>query len=119
MLTPAANFRLFRPIFRSRRSCWFHFLKLFSTTAAILSSACGIDRAYPSAHEALLFDRPYLMSADAPTAADVCAFPFLRFTTSHDPGDDDLFHGVLLDHLPGDFPGLAAWIGRMTAIPLG
>ena|ERR1700754_4081404 len=76
-------------------------------------------RGWQHGFEALLFDRPYLMSADAPTAADVCAFPFLRFTTSHDPGDDDLFHGVLLDHLPGDFPGLAAWIGRMTAIPLG
>jgi maleylpyruvate isomerase len=76
-------------------------------------------RGWQHGFEALLADRPFLMSADAPTAADVCAYPFLRFTTSSDPDDDDLFHGVLLAHLPGDFPNLAAWIDRMAAFPLG
>jgi maleylpyruvate isomerase len=76
-------------------------------------------RGWQHGFEALLADRPFLMSADAPTAADVCAYPFLRFTTSSDPEDDDLFHGVLLTHLPGAFPNLAAWIDRMAAFPLG
>lgn len=76
-------------------------------------------RGWQHGFEALLAGRPFLMSANAPTAADVCAYPFLRFTTSHDPEDDDLFHGVLLTHLPGDFPNLAAWIDRMAALPLG
>jgi maleylpyruvate isomerase len=76
-------------------------------------------RGWQHGFEALLAGRPFLMSANAPTAADVCAYPFLRFTTSSDPDDDDLFHGVLLEHLPGDFPKLAAWIDRMAALPLG
>ena len=66
---------------------------------------------------ALLHGRPYLFG-DAPGAADVCAHPFLRFATSSDPEDDDLFHGVLLEHLalqPGEHPDLAAWIDRVAA----
>jgi glutathione S-transferase len=66
--------------------------------------------------EALLAGRPFLFG-DAPGAADVCAFPFLRFTTTSGPEDDDLFHGVLSEHLPGDFPRLAAWIDRMAEVP--
>ncbi|WCB95765.1 hypothetical protein DSM104299_04515 [Baekduia alba] len=68
--------------------------------------------------EGLLHGRPYLFGTDGPSAADICAYPFLRFTTSSDPDDDDLFHGVLLEHLPGDFPDLAAWIARMARLPL-
>jgi glutathione S-transferase len=68
--------------------------------------------------EGLLAGRRYLFGDDAPTAADICAYPFLRFTTSSDPDDDDRFHGVLLEHLPGDFPNLAAWIERMSALPV-
>jgi glutathione S-transferase len=66
--------------------------------------------------EALLTGRAFLFG-DGPSAADICAYPFLRFTTSSDPDDDDLFHGVLLQHLPGDFPRLAAWIDRMAELP--
>lgn len=68
--------------------------------------------------EALLHGRDFLFTSDAPSAADVCAYPFLRFTTSSDPDDDDLFHGVLIEHLPGDFPNLAAWIARMAGLPV-
>ena len=75
-------------------------------------------RGWQHGFDGLLAGRPYLFSDDAPTAADVCAYPFLRFTTSSDPDDDDLFHGVLLEHLPGDFPNLAAWIERMSALPV-
>jgi maleylpyruvate isomerase len=90
-----------------------------SPDAARIAAYARQLEAWQHGFEALLTDRPFLMSADAPTAADVCAYPFLRFTTSSDPEDDDLFHGVLLDHLPGDFPNLAAWIARMAALPLG
>jgi maleylpyruvate isomerase len=68
--------------------------------------------------EALLADRDFLFMHDAPTTADICAYPFLRFTTSADPDDDDLFHGVLIEHLPGAFPLLAAWIERMARLPM-
>ena len=74
-------------------------------------------RAWQHGFDALLHGRPYLFG-DAPGAADVCAYPFLRFATSSDPGDDDLFHGVLIDHLrSGDHPRLAAWIDRMSSLP--
>ena len=69
--------------------------------------------------DALLHGRPYLFG-DAPGAADVCAYPFLRFATSSDPDDDDLFHGVLLEQLalrPGEHRRLAAWIDRMAELP--
>lgn len=69
--------------------------------------------------DALLTGRPYLFG-DAPGAADVCAYPFLRFTTSSDPEDDDLFHGVLIEHLrrdAGRHRRLAAWIERMAEVP--
>jgi maleylacetoacetate isomerase len=75
-------------------------------------------RAWQHGFEALLTGRAHLFGDDGPTAADICAYPFLRFTTSSDPDDDDLFHGVLLEHLPGDFPNLAAWIERMGRLPV-
>jgi glutathione S-transferase len=76
-------------------------------------------RGWQHGFDALLHGRPYLFG-DAPGAADVCAYPFLRFATSSDPEDDDLFHGVLLEHLalrPGERPRLAAWIDRMAELP--
>jgi glutathione S-transferase len=66
--------------------------------------------------EALLAGRDFLLGAEV-SLADVTAAPFLRFTTSGDPDDDDLFHGVLLELLPGDLPRMAAWIDRMAALP--
>jgi glutathione S-transferase len=76
-------------------------------------------RGWHHGFSALLHGRPYLFG-DAPGAADLCAYPFLRFATSSDPDDDDLFHGVLLEHLalaPGEHPALAAWIARMAELP--
>jgi maleylpyruvate isomerase len=78
-------------------------------------------RGWQHGFDALLADRPYLFGA-TPGAADICAYPFLRFTTSADPADDDLFHGVLIEQLGRDAAQhrrLAAWIDRMAAIPLG
>ena len=71
-------------------------------------------RAYQHGFEALLHGRDYLFG-DALGAADICAYPFLKFTAGIDAGDDDLFHGVLHGHLPGHFPRLLAWIDRVAA----
>lgn len=66
--------------------------------------------------DALLQDRAFLFG-DAPSLADVTAYPFLKFTTA--PEDDDLFHGVLCEHLPGEYPSLEAWLDRCSALPRG
>jgi glutathione S-transferase len=68
--------------------------------------------------EALLDGRDFLLG-DTFGAADVCAFPFLRYGVSHDPADDELFHRVLAEHLPiaGRLPGLEAWVRRVDALP--
>jgi maleylpyruvate isomerase len=87
-------------------------------TARIAAWAAQL-RGWQHGFAALLHGRPYLFG-DAPGAADVCAYPFLRFATSRDPDDDDLFHGVLLEHLAlrdGRHPALAGWIARMAELP--
>jgi glutathione S-transferase len=71
-------------------------------------------RAWQVGFDALLTDRPFLFG-DRPGAADVCAYPFLRFTTTSDPDDDDLFHGILVETLSDTQPSrLTAWIERMS-----
>jgi maleylpyruvate isomerase len=77
-------------------------------------------RGWQHGFDALLTGRPYLFG-DAPGAADIAAYPFLRFAIAADPDDDDLFHGVLIEHLapaPGEHPRLRAWIDRMHNCPL-
>jgi glutathione S-transferase len=69
--------------------------------------------AWQQGFEALLHDRDFLFG-DRLSAADVCAYPFLRFSTTSDPADDDLFHGILKDSLPA-LPRLSAWIDRMAS----
>jgi len=71
-------------------------------------------RAYQHGFEALLVGRDFLFG-DVPSLADMTAYPFLKFTTA--PEDDDLFHGVLCEQLPGELPRLAAWIERCAALP--
>jgi glutathione S-transferase len=73
-------------------------------------------RGWQHGFDGLLYGRDYLFG-DTPGAADICAYPFLRFTISADPDDDDLFHGVLIEHLEPT-PRLAEWIERMAATPL-
>jgi glutathione S-transferase len=53
------------------------------------------------------------------TAADLCAFPFLKFATLHDPADSEPFHLILRDRQRDgrDRPRLAAWIARVDALP--
>jgi glutathione S-transferase len=68
--------------------------------------------------EAMLDGRDHLMG-DAFGAADVCAFPFLKYGVLRDSDDDELFHRVLMDHLPieGAFPAVEAWIRRVDERP--
>jgi maleylpyruvate isomerase len=68
--------------------------------------------------EGMLEEDDYLIG-DSLTAADVCAFPFLKFATVHDPEDDELFHLILRDKQRDGRarPRLAAWIARIDALP--
>jgi glutathione S-transferase len=68
--------------------------------------------------ERMLTSRDYLMG-DELTAADLCAFPFLKYATLHDPADDELFHLILRDRQRDgrQRPRLAAWIDRVGALP--
>jgi glutathione S-transferase len=69
--------------------------------------------------EDMLDGRDWLMG-EAFGAADVCAFPFLKYGVLEPQRDDrDPFHRVLADHLPveGAFPALEAWIRRVDARP--
>jgi glutathione S-transferase len=65
----------------------------------------------------LLDGRPYLYG-DELTAADLLAFPFLKYAAHIDPADDERFHQVLHEGQPlADHPRIAAWIDRIDALP--
>jgi hypothetical protein len=51
--------------------------------------------------------------------ADVVAFPFLKYATIWDEGDEHRFHEILRDAMPldGGYPRLEAWITRIDALP--
>jgi glutathione S-transferase len=68
--------------------------------------------------EQMLSGTGYLFG-DQLTAADICAFPFLKFATLHDPEDSELFHLILRDRQRDGSPRphLAAWIDRVDALP--
>jgi glutathione S-transferase len=76
-------------------------------------------RGFTAMFDGLLAGRDFLFG-DAPGAADLCAYPFLKYAMSSDPDDDDLFHGVLIEHLaPGAaLPNLPGWIDRMASLPM-
>lgn len=68
--------------------------------------------------EALLTGRDYLFG-DELTAADVTAFPFLKYAALWTEGDPDRFHEVLRETMPleGRYPRLEAWIRRLDEQP--
>jgi glutathione S-transferase len=68
--------------------------------------------------EQLLTGGDYLLG-DGLGAADVCAFPFLKYALLRDPTDDEPYHLILEQGLRlGDgFPRLRAWIERVDALP--
>ena len=68
--------------------------------------------------EDMLTGRDYLMGPEL-SAADVCAFPFLKYASVHDPEDQHLFHDILIERMPmtDRHPKHAAWIRRVDARP--
>jgi glutathione S-transferase len=68
--------------------------------------------------EDLLAARDFLFG-DELTAADVIAFPFLKYAGLWDEADPDRFHEILRDtqRLDGRYPRLEAWIHRVDALP--
>jgi glutathione S-transferase len=67
--------------------------------------------------EQMLTGRDYLQGEFS--AADIAAFPFLKYATVREPGDPYLFHQILIDtQRPGrDHPHLVKWIERMDRRP--
>ena len=72
---------------------------------------------YLDLFEQMLTGREYLLGPFS--AADVAAFPFLKYATLHDPDDPYLFHAILVEHQrPGNtHPRLVEWIARMDRRP--
>lgn len=68
--------------------------------------------------ERLLTGRDFLFG-DRPSAADLIAFPFLKYARGRDAADPDLFHRLIDEHQPlgPQHPRLAAWIERIDALP--
>ena len=68
--------------------------------------------------EAMLDGRDYLM-ADALTAADCAAFPFLKYGLWIKDSDDERFHQILARNLAldGVYPHVDAWLRRVSAHP--
>jgi glutathione S-transferase len=68
--------------------------------------------------EDLLAGRGYLFG-DELSAADLIAFPFLKYAVLWEDGDEERFHEVLREtqRLDGRYPRLEAWIHRVDALP--
>lgn len=69
--------------------------------------------------ESLLAGRDFLLGDDL-GIADVTAFPFLKYAVLGLPdGDDELFHRVLVEHLPleAGYVRLGTWVARVDALP--
>jgi maleylpyruvate isomerase len=68
--------------------------------------------------EAMLTGRDHLLGSGL-SAADCCAFPFLKYALARDPADDELFHRVLDEYqrLGDEHPRLADWIRRVDERP--
>ena len=53
------------------------------------------------------------------SAADIVAYPHVKYAAGRPEGDDELFHVILDDHQSVDGrPRLAAWIARMAERPM-
>lgn len=64
--------------------------------------------------ERMLSGQDHLFGAFS--AADVCAYPFLKYALRRDPADDEAFHVILDEHQSVEGrPSLAAWIERISA----
>ena len=67
--------------------------------------------------ESLLAGREYLFGEFG--AADIVAFPFLKYAVLWDEGDEQEFHRILQRWLPIEgHPRVEAWIHRVRGHPL-
>jgi maleylacetoacetate isomerase len=86
--------------------------------AARIAAWSASMRASLDLFESLLDGRDYLYGDFG--AADVIAFPFLKYAVLGVPeGDGERFHAILVEHQPlGEgYPGLRAWVARVDARP--
>jgi glutathione S-transferase len=84
--------------------------------AALLAQA----RSWTPRFEAMLSAHPFLMTSDGPSAADVCAFPFLKYALVETPAEDtESFHRILEECLKpaDDYPRLLDWVPTVDALP--
>lgn len=84
-----------------------------------LQDLSGELRGWLHVFEGMLDGRDWLMG-ESLGAADVCAFPFLKYGVLELRADDtDRFHRVLAENLPIEaaFPRLEAWVHRVDALP--
>lgn len=88
-----------------------------SPDAALVERCSARMNAWLDLFEGLLAGRDFLL-ADAVSAADFIAFPFLKYARGRDPADDELYHRVVDEQQSLDGrPRLAAWIDRIDALP--
>ena len=75
--------------------------------------ASALDR-----FESLRVGREYLFGGRV-SAADLGAFPFLKYALFREKEDDELFHRILDEHqsLGDEHPRLGSWIRRIGALP--
>ena len=67
--------------------------------------------------ERLLAERDFLVAREL-TAADLVAYPFLKYAAGREPADDELFHRILDENQTVEGrPRLADWIARMGSLP--
>jgi glutathione S-transferase len=73
---------------------------------------------YLDGFESLLSGRKFLFG-DEFSAADCCAFPFLKYAVKREPADNEPFHLVLDEYLTltDEHFRLRSWIKRVDAMP--
>ena len=73
---------------------------------------------YLDGFDSLLAGRKFLFG-DELSAADCCAFPFLKYAVKREPADNEPFHLVLDEYqqLTDEHFKLRSWIKRMDALP--
>ena len=73
---------------------------------------------YLDGFDSLLAGRKFLFG-DELSAADCCAFPFLKYAVKREPADHEPFHLVLDEYqqLTDEHFKLRSWIKRMDALP--
>ena len=84
---------------------------------ALVAELSARMRATLPLFEDLLDGRDHLFGEFS--AADLVAYPFLKYGVSRDPADDELFHRLLAEHLKleGKYPRLRAWIAHIGGLP--